>query len=270
MTKNLFYKIIADVKNGYRTQRLDIPEVNHNIDDSFIVNVSDLHYKIYTTDNAFKSRFAYVTQEVFDNIISDKLIFPSVSISYFGEQYIGAIIVKCERGDILTYITRNTKNIIYLRPLVSFEIDNHYTRYITNNVFPKRNVKIFLTKEEYKDDKNKKNKKYEDNRKIELENYERVEKVAPVFSFKTPKFEIIEIVKKTECLPNIKVGDIIYGELPIIKETDNRKFGALHGIGTMTNWITLYVNDVKVNTISPKIFPKLFFNNIIVKEIDNN
>ena len=269
MATKLFYKIIADVKDGYNTKRLDIPEVNHNIDDSFIVNVSDLHYKIYTTDGYVKHRFACITQEVFDNIISDKLIYPSVSISKYGECYIGAIIVRCNKGDILTYITRNTKNIIYLRPLVSFEVDNHYTRYTTDNVFPKRNVKIFLTKEEYENDKNKKNKKSEDNRKIELENYEKVEKVAPVFSFKTPKFKIIEIVKSTAYLPNIKVGDIIYGELPIIKETDNRKFGALHGIGTMTNWIILYVNDVKVNTISPKTFPMLFFNNIIVEEMNN-
>ena len=268
MTKKLFYKIITEKKDGNSIKRLDIPEVNHNIDESFIVNVSDLHYKTYTITGYFERTFACVTQEVFDNIISNKLIFPSVSISYFGEQYIGGIIVRCEKGDILTYITRNTKNIIYLRPLVSFEIDNHYTRYITKNIFPKRNVKIFLTKEEYEDDKNKKNKKFEDNRKIEHENYERVENVAPVFSFKTPKFKIIEIVKSTAYLPNIKVGDIIYGELPIIKETDNRKFGALHGIGTLTNWITLYINDVKVNTISPKIFPTLFLNNIIVEEID--
>ena len=269
MATKLFYKIITEEKDGNSIKRLDIPEVNHNIDDSLIVNVSDLHYKTYTTTGYIQYTFAYVTQEVFDNIISNKLIFPSVRISKYGEYYIGAIIVRCNKGDILTYITKNTKNIIYLRPLVSFEIDNHYTRYTANNIFPKRNVKIFLTKEEYEDDKNKKNKKFEDNRKIELENCERVEKVAPVFSFKTPKFKIIEIVKTTAYLPNIKVGDIIYGELPIIKETDNRKFGALHGIGTMTNWITLYVNDVKVNTISPKTFPTLFFNNIIVEEINN-
>ena len=91
--------------------------------------------------------------------------------------------------------------------------------------------------------------------------------MAPVFSLKTPKFRVVEISKKTDYLKNIKVGDIIYGEIPVIKATDERKFGALRGIGTLTNWVTLYVNDEKVNTISPKVFPNLFLINIIVEEV---
>ena len=92
-------------------------------------------------------------------------------------------------------------------------------------------------------------------------------KMAPVFSLKTPKFRVVEISKKTDYLKNIKVGDIIYGEIPVIKASDERKFGALRGIGTLTNWVTLYVNDEKVNTISPKVFPNLFLINIIVEEV---
>lgn len=266
MAKNLSYKIIKDIKDGYRTKFLDIPQVEHNIGESLIVNVADLHYKTITNDSYIRRTYAYVTEEVFENVISGKLIFPSVIINY-GGQYLGAIIVRCERGDILTYVTHTTNNKIYLIPSISFEIDERYPYYNTTNILPKRNVKIFLSMSEYKTDVDKKNKKWKENRKAYNENYERVEKVAPIFSFKTPKFKVIEVAKKTAYLPNIKEGDIIYGEIPVIKETDNRKFGALHGIGTLTNWVTLYINDVKVNTISPKTFPSLFFNNIIVEEI---
>lgn len=268
MTKNLFYKIIKDVKDGYRTKYLDIPQVEHNIDESLIINIADLHYKTITNDRAYFSRtYAYVNEEIFNNVISNKLIFPSVDISIYDGQYIGAIIVRCERGDILTYITRTSDNRIYLTPAISFEINQKYPYYNTTNILPKRNVKIFLTKEAYKDYEDKKSKKWYENNKTNIENYKRVEKVAPTFSFRTPKFKVIEVAKKTAYLPNIKVGDIMYGEIPVIKETDNRKFGALHGIGTLTNWVTLYINDVKVNTISPKTFPSLFFNNIIVEEV---
>ena len=266
MAQNLFYKIIKYVNDGYRTKYLDIPQVEHNIDESLIVNVANLNYKTITDGSYIKHTFAYVTEEVFTNVISSKLIFPSIAISNYGEQYLGAIIVRCERGDILTYVTRTTNNRIYLTPAISFEVDKKYP-YYTTNILPKRNVKIFLTISEYKAYVEKKNKKWKENRKAYNENYERVEKVAPIFSFKTPKFKVIEVAKKTAYLPNIKEGDIIYGEIPVIEETDNRKFGALHGIGTLTNWVTLYINDVKVNTISPKTFPSLFFNNIIVKEI---
>lgn len=268
MALNLSYKIIKEVKDGYHTKLLAIPQVEHNIDESLIVNVADLNYKTITHDSPyFRRTYAYVTEEVFANVIASKLIFPSVAISDYIGQYLGAIIVRCERGDILTYITRTAGNRIYLRPITTFEINPKYPYYETTNILPKRNVKIFLSMSEYKSDVDKKNKKLVENRKANDENHKRVEKVAPIFSFKTPKFKVIEVAKKTAYLPNIKEGDIIYGEIPVVKETDNRKFGALHGIGTITNWVTLYINDTKVNTISPKTFPSLFFNNIIVEEI---
>ena len=68
-------------------------------------------------------------------------------------------------------------------------------------------------------------------------------------------------------LNSVKVGDIIYGEIPVIKCTDDRKWGSMNGIGTRTNWISIYVNGSKVNTISPVTFPSLFFNNIVVEEV---
>jgi hypothetical protein len=41
----------------------------------------------------------------------------------------------------------------------------------------------------------------------------------------------------------------------------------MKGIGTRTNWISIYINGTKVNSISPVTFPYLFFNNIVVEEV---
>jgi hypothetical protein len=270
MAKNLFYKIITEeIDNKYNRLRIkEIPEVKHNIDESFIININDFTFKRNTVKLWTERTYAYITKDIFLNVFENKLIFPTVIPSHFGEKYLGAVIVRCNRGDILTYLSLTTDDKIYIRPVVMFNNDESvFNRYETSNILPKRNVKVFLTKEEYEADKDNKKQKHIENHKIENELTEKVEKTTPVFSFKTPKFKIIEIVKKTEYLKDAKVGDIIYGEIPVIKETDNRKFGNLHGIGTLTNWVTLYINDVKINTISPKTFPTLFFNNIIVEEI---
>lgn len=267
MTQNISYKIIKYVNDGYRTKLLDIPQVEHNIDESLIVNVADLHYKTITDGSYIKCTFAYVTEEVFTNIISPKLIFPSIAISNYGGQYLGAIIVRCERGDILTYVTRTTNNRIYLTPAISFEIDKKYPYYNTTNILPKRNVKIFLSMSAYQTDKKKKKEKNDARCNKDRELIKDLTRQAPVFSFTTPKFKVLEVVKETAYLPGVKVGDIVYGEIPVIRGTDNRKWGSMKGIGTRTNWISIYINNNKVNMISPVTFPSLFFNNIVVEEV---
>lgn len=269
MAKNLFYKIITSVKEGYRTKILDIPQIEHNIDESLIVNIDDFSFKRNTVNHSvFQRTYAYISKDIFFDVFANKLIFPTVVPSTWGEKYLGAAIVRCDKGDILTYLTLTSDDKkVYLRPVVMFRDESIFNTYETTNVLPKRNVKIFLTKEEYDLDEDKKKQKRNENYKKDIELLEKVEKTTPVFSFKTPKFKIVEIVNKTAYLKDAKVGDIIYGEIPVIKESDNRKFGTLHGIGTRTNWVNLYVNDVKVNMISPKSFPMLFFTNIIVEKI---
>lgn len=268
MAKNLFYKIITSVKEGYRIKILDIPQVEHNIDESLIININDFSFKRDTVNHSvFQRSYAYISKDMFHDVFENKLIFPTVVPPTWGEKYLGAAIIRCNKGDILTYLTLTTDDKVYLRPVVMFRDESVHNRYETTNILPKRNVKVFLTKEEYDEDEDKKTQKRNENDKIDIELSEKVEKTTPIFSFKTPKFKIVEIVKKTAYLKDVKVGDIIYGEIPVIKESDNRKFGTLHGIGTRTNWVNLYVNDVKVNMISPKSFPMLFFTNFIVEEI---
>jgi len=82
----------------------------------------------------------------------------------------------------------------------------------------------------------------------------------------TPKFKVLEIYNKTACAPNIKVGDIIHGELPVIKN-DNYGKPETMLYGDSTNFIHVFINGEDVKTISPVFFQNMFFFNFRVEEI---
>lgn len=66
MAKNLFYKIITSVKEGYRTKILDIPQIEHNIDESLIVNIDDFSFKRNTVNHSvFQRTYAYISKDIF-------------------------------------------------------------------------------------------------------------------------------------------------------------------------------------------------------------
>lgn len=268
MANGYFYKFLTWVGKGEEKRNLKYyePIIEHNIPESYIIDYNSLKCKYFEKKGNYWSNYydVYLTEDYF-NTISDKIVFPSFRDPYSIVGYIGAIIVRCEIGDIITYLYKDNDKII-LRPIRRFKKDEYYS-YKTCGELPNRNIKIFFTKEEFEADDKKKKEKSDARRKKDRELTENITRHAPIFSFTTPKFKVLEVAKKTAYLPDIKVGDIVYGEIPVIKGTDDRKWGSMNGIGTRTNWIYLYINDIKVNAISPLTFPSLFFNNIVVEEI---
>lgn len=268
MANGYFYKFLTWIGKGEEKRNLKYyePIIEHNIPESYIIDYNSFKCKYFEKKGNYWSNYynVYLTEDYF-NIISDKIVFPSFRDPYSIVGYIGAIIVRCEIGDIITYLYKDNDKII-LRPIRRFKKDEYYS-YKTCGELPNRSIKIFFTKEEFEADDKKKKEKSDARRKKDRELTENITRQAPIFSFTTPKFKVLEVAKKTAYLPDIKVGDIVYGEIPVIKGTDDRKWGSMNGIGTRTNWIYIYINDVKVNAISPLTFPSLFFNNIVVEEI---
>lgn len=266
MTQGNFYKFLTWVGKSVDKTNLDYdkPLIDHNIPESYVIDCSSLKYKYFEAPHYLRRCYIYLTEDDF-NIISDKIVFPTFYNSWYNREYLGAIIVRCEFGDIITYLYKDGDKII-LKPVRRFKkSESRY--YEISGELPNRSIKVFLTKEEWEADNKSKKEKSEARRKKDRELTKNLTKQAPVFSFTTPKFKVLEVVKETAYLPNVKVGDIVYAEIPVIKETDDRKFGSMHGIGTRTNWISIYINDNKVNVISPVTFPSLFFSNIVVEEI---
>ena len=79
----------------------------------------------------------------------------------------------------------------------------------------------------------------------------------------TPKFEIVEINKSTDNVPNAKVGDIIYGEMTVLENGKNK----FHIASVYVNYVTLYKNDEKVNVLPQSVFGDVMAKNFKLKQL---
>ena len=259
----MFYKIITEIKgeHSWDKKKLDVPEVTNDIPESYIINVDDLRISTIEIGSWMTHTYKVISKEKFEEII-DKIIWPSEINS--SDRYKGAILIRTKKfGDILTYINikTNKDDKEYYCLTSSFNLyDNDWYSKCT---LPKRNIKIFTTREEYENDKNEKSKKSREKVLNEKEKQNSIKSKIPSFDFKTPKFKIVKIIKETE-KTSAKVGDIIQGVLPVI---DSKQKPCLKGIGTNTNWVLVYINDKFDKAISPLTFQEMFFKHYVVEQI---
>ena len=80
----------------------------------------------------------------------------------------------------------------------------------------------------------------------------------------TPKLEVVEINYSTKSLPNIKVGDIIYGTIDVLDEQGKNK---LNVSSRYVNYIDVYVNDKLITTLPMSTFGNILSNNYKLKKI---
>jgi len=264
----------SNMKEGRNNRiRIKEPVIEHTYPNELIIDINELKTLSHHTlgGGFWKHRnVSFIDENEYNNVLKDKLFYPTQSPNYEFTSYIGAVMIHSASGyDILTYVgtRKEYANKIMLLPIHMLKYGEYEEYMCMAGYLPKRNVKCFFKKEDIDEHFDKANAKAKANSEALKKASDHARSLAPVFSLKTPKFKITEVVKKTEYLRGAGVGDIIYAEIPVIKESDDRKFGALKGIGTLTNWVTLYVNDKPVNTISPKVFPQLFFYNIVVEEV---
>ena len=81
--------------------------------------------------------------------------------------------------------------------------------------------------------------------------------------FTTPKFEIVEINKSTDNVPDAKVGDIIYGEMTVLENGKNK----VRIASAYVNYVTLYKNDEKINILSPSVFGDVMAKHFKLKQV---
>lgn len=74
----------------------------------------------------------------------------------------------------------------------------------------------------------------------------------------TPKYKIEKINLKTDYLKGVKVGDVIYGSIIVLKDGENKLNKSSHYV----NYIDMYVNDKHYKT-----FPMNVFGNLLSKYI---
>ena len=102
-------------------------------------------------------------------------------------------------------------------------------------------------------------------RKKKEENYKLLDNTnnGPII-MSTPKLEVVEINYTTKSIPNIKVGDIIYGTINVLDEQGKSK---LHVSSKYVNYIDIYVNDKVITTLPMSTFGNILSNNYKLKKI---
>ena len=80
----------------------------------------------------------------------------------------------------------------------------------------------------------------------------------------TPKFEIIEINKSTDNVPDAKVGDVIYGEMYVLENGHS----VVHIASVYVNYITLYKNGEKIKNLPPSVFGDIMAKNFKLKRVN--
>lgn len=236
--------------------------ITFNFPEEKVVEMKDLNYeykrKSYNSD---RYRF-YITKENLA-LVKDKIMWTTEN--YENDVDYGTLFMRTEEDGrvIPVHICRNTDDEFDL-----FPIERILEKINIWVAWPSRSVKVFETYEEFIADKRKKEKKRLSNLKQHIEAVDTVGKTNPEFSLKTPELKIIKVLKKTDKL-KAKVGDIIQGELPVLKRNDKGFVtGCLYGGMSYSNYITCYVNGELIKSLSPLHFQQIFEENYVVETVE--
>lgn len=125
----------------------------------------------------------------------------------------------------------------------------------------KTKKKVFFSNEDLQEnDKQNKQKAKEKRAKIS-EKFKKTNN--GTIKFTTPKFEIVEINKSTDNVPDAKVGDIIHGEMTVLENGKNK----VHIASVYVNYVTLYKNGEKINILPPSVFGDIMAKHFKLKQV---
>ena len=133
---------------------------------------------------------------------------------------------------------------------------------LPTSYFPKSLKGVFLSKEDMEKNKLKNEEK---SKKKREEKYKLLDNTnnGPIY-MSTPKLEVVEINYSTESIPNVKVGDIIYGTIDVLNEQGKNK---LNVSSKYVNYIDVYVNDKLITTLPMSTFGNILSNNYKLNKI---
>lgn len=151
-----------------------------------------------------------------------------------------------------------------LTTLASFKNSNgedvHYLRLIETNELSKAPQKLFVDRNELDEYYNKINEKRIVKNKAERDLFNKTNN-GPL-QFETPHLKVVDINKPTGHIPNVKIGDTIYG---VVEVLDNNGKNLMNVSSKYVNYIKVYVNDEVVNTLPMSVFGDIMSKNFKFK-----
>ena len=125
----------------------------------------------------------------------------------------------------------------------------------------KAKKKIFLSNEDLQENDEQNKQKAKEKRAKISEKFKQTNN--GTIKFTTPKFEIVEINKSTDNVPDAKVGDVIYGEMIVLENGKNK----VHIASVYVNYVTLYKNGEKINILPPSVFGDVMAKHFKLKQV---
>ena len=125
----------------------------------------------------------------------------------------------------------------------------------------KTKKKVFLSNEDLQENDEQNKQKAKEKRAKISEKFKETNN--GTIKFTTPKFEIVEINKSTDNVPDAKVGDVIYGEMTVLENGKNK----VHIASVYVNYVTLYKNGEKINILPPSVFGDVMAKHFKLKQV---
>lgn len=221
-------------------------------------------YKIKKEDFEKNAKVLYLNADSANNVnYSNKVVFVKLNKS---EEL--AKICFDEKREYKNNILNEDWTILFVvedeKLLSNYSIDTNKYVYLALpkvHYMSKTKKKVFLSSEDLKEntkqnEQKAKEKKAKIDKKVEETNNGNIK-------FTTPKFEIVEINKSTDNVPDAKVGDVIYGEMTVIENGKNK----VHIASVYVNYVTLYKNGEKINILPPSVFGDVMAKHFKLKQV---
>ena len=159
----------------------------------------------------------------------------------------------------LCYVIRN-----FDKYFKKFKDDDSYVFLVVPRIYnlTKAKRKVFESFDDLKS--NKKENKIKRDNKISSFNEKLKNTNNGYISLRTPKYEIVEINKPTDYVKNVKVGDVIYGEIDVLNNGRN----VLNVASRYVNYITLYVNNTVYSSLPTSAFGDILAQNFKLKLVE--
>ena len=221
-------------------------------------------YKIKKEDFEKNAKVLYLNADRANNVnYSNKVVFVKLNKSE-------ELAKTCfdEKREYKNNILNEDWTILFIveddKLLSSYSVDINKYVYLAlpqERYMSKTKKKVFLSSEDLKEntkqnEQKAKEKKAKIDKKVEETNNGNIK-------LSTPKFEIVEINKSTDNVPNAKVGDIIYGEMTVLENGKNK----FHIASVYVNYVTLYKNGEKINVLPQSVFGDVMAKHFKLKQV---
>lgn len=222
-------------------------------------------YKINKEDFEKNAKVLYLNTNIAENIVnkSNKVVFVKLNKQEVLEKTYGDVREACKDN-----ILNEDWTILFVveddKFLSNYGVDTNKYIYLA---FPKaykmskNKRKVFLSSEDLRENDEQNKQKAKEKRAKISEKFNETNN--GTIKLTTPKFEIVEINKSTDNVPDAKVGDVIYGEMTVLENGKNK----VHIASVYVNYVTLYKNGEKINILPPSVFGDVMAKHFKLKQV---